>query len=76
MNDDPIVSEVRRHRTGILDAHGGDLHRYHAALQRDQARRFGTHLVVLEPRKSVEPSAPANRRAAPNATIAPGAGGR
>jgi hypothetical protein len=54
MNDDPIVSEVRRHRAAILESHGGDLRRYHAALQQDQARRFGPQLVVLEPNTIVE----------------------
>ena len=76
MNDDPIVSEVRRHRGIILDSHGGDVGRYHAALQKDQARRFGAHLVVLDPRRIVAQSAPSNRRSAPDATVVPGVGGR
>jgi hypothetical protein len=76
MTDDPIISEVRRHRAIILDSHGGDVRRYHAVLQEDQARRFGAQLVVLEPHRIVEQSAPSNGRAAPDATVAPGAGGR
>jgi hypothetical protein len=76
MPDDPIVSEVRRHRTTILESHGGDLRRYHEALQQDQVRRFGAQLVVLEPHRIGEPSAPSNRRSAPDSTLAPGAGGR
>lgn len=76
MTDDPIVSEVRRHRATILDSHGGDVRQYHAALQQDQARRFGEQLVVLQPRRIVEPSAPSNRPSAPDATVAPGPGGR
>lgn len=76
MTDDPIVSEVRRHRATILESHGGDVRRYHAALQQDQAQRFGAQLVVLEPHRIVEPSAPSNRRSAPDSTVAPGAGGR
>ncbi len=54
MIDDPIISEVRRHRANILDSYGGDVRRYHAALQQDQARRFAGQLVTLEPRKAVE----------------------
>lgn len=59
MIDDPIVSEVRRNRATILDSHGGDLHRYHEALQQTQAGRFAGQLVTLEPRRRVEPSVPA-----------------
>jgi hypothetical protein len=55
MIDDPIVSEVRRNRATILDSHGGDLRRYHAALQQTQAGRFAGQLVTMEPRARVEP---------------------
>jgi hypothetical protein len=61
MTDDPIISEVRRHRASILNSHGGDMRRYHAGLQQDQARRFAGQLVTLEPRRIVEPDGPANR---------------
>jgi hypothetical protein len=54
MIDDPIVSEVRRNRATILDLHGGDLRRYHAALQQTQAGRFAGQLVTMEPRTRVE----------------------
>ena len=54
MTDNPIVSEVRKHRTSILESHGGDVRRYHAALQQDQARRFGAQLVILEPHRIVD----------------------
>jgi hypothetical protein len=60
MIDDPIVSEVRRNRATILDSHGGDLRRYHAALQQTQAGRFAGQLVAMEPRTRVEPGGPAN----------------
>ena len=60
MIDDPIVSEVRRNRATILDSHGGDLRRYHAAIQQTQAGRFAGQLVTMEPRKRVEPGGPAN----------------
>jgi hypothetical protein len=60
MIDDPIVSEVRRNRATILDSHGGDLRRYHAALQQTQAGRFAGQLVTMEPRTRVEPGGPAN----------------
>ena len=60
MIDDPIVSEVRRNRATILDSHGGDLRRYHAAIQQTQAGRFGGQLVTLEPRTRVEPGGPTN----------------
>ncbi len=60
MIDDPIVSEVRRNRATILDSHGGDLRRYHAAIQQTQAGRFAGQLVTMEPRTRVEPSGPAN----------------
>jgi len=61
MTDDPIISELRRHRVSILDSHGGDMRRYHAALEQDQARRFAGQLVILKPRRIVEPDGPANR---------------
>lgn len=60
MIDDPIVSEVRRNRATILDSHGGDLRRYHAALQQAQAGRFAGMLVTMEPRTRVEPGGAAN----------------
>lgn len=60
MIDDPIVSEVRRNRATIMDSHGGDLRRYHAALQQTQAGRFAGQLVTMEPRTRVEPGGPAN----------------
>lgn len=60
MIDDPIVSEVRRNRVTILDSHGGDLRRYHAAIQEAQAGRFAGRLVTMEPRTRVEPGGPAN----------------
>jgi hypothetical protein len=60
MIDDPIVSEVRRNRATILDSHGGDLRRYHTALQQTQAGRFAGHLVTREPPTWVEPDGPAN----------------
>ena len=56
MIDDPIVSEVRRNRATILDSHGRNLRRYHAALQQTQAGRFAGQLVTMEPRTRVEPS--------------------
>jgi len=60
MIDDPIVSEVRRNRATILDSHGGDLRRYHAAIQQTQAGRFAGQLVTMEPRTRVEPGGPAD----------------
>lgn len=60
MIDDPIISEVRRHRATILESYGGDLHRYHDAVQQSQANRFAGQLVTLQPRKRVEPSGAAN----------------
>ncbi len=76
MTDDPIVSEVRRNRATILDSHGGDVRRYHAALEQDQARRFGADLVVLKPRPIIKPSTPSDRQPTLNATVALGAEGR
>jgi len=74
MIDDPIVSEVRRNRATILDAHGGDLRRYHAAIQQTQAGRFGGQLVTMEPRTRSKPGGPANgsqpSRPDPNRTSA------
>jgi hypothetical protein len=60
MIDDPIVSEVRRNRATILDSHGGDLRRYHAAIQQTQAGRFAGQLVTMEPRTRAEPDGAAN----------------
>jgi len=60
MIDDPIVSEVRRNRATILDSHGGDLHRYHTAIQQTQAGRFARQLVTIEPRTRGERASSAN----------------
>jgi hypothetical protein len=55
MIDDPIVSEVRRHRATILESYGGNLRRYHDAVQQSQGNRFAGQLTTLPPRKKVEP---------------------
>ena len=60
MIDDLIVSEVRRHRAVILESYGGDLHRYHDAVQQSQRNRFGGQLVTLQPRKRAEPDGAAS----------------
>lgn len=57
MIDDPIVSEVRRHRATILESYGGNLRRYHDAVQQSQDNRFAGQLTTLPPRKKVEPVA-------------------
>ncbi len=40
---------------------GGYMRRYHAALELDQARLLVGQLVILKPRRIVEPDGPGNR---------------
>ena len=76
MNEMDIVAEVRKHRADILASFGGSMARHHAAIEARQRREFAGRLVMLEPRKPVEPSAPPNRRPTrPRPLRTPGRGG-
>lgn len=55
MTDDPIVSEVRKHRLEILESYGS-LRAYHKAVMKKQ-KTYGERLVTLNPkRKHVQDS--------------------
>lgn len=62
MNETDIVAEVRKHRAEILASFGGSIARHHAAIEARQRHEYAGRLVMLQPRRRVEPSAPPNRR--------------
>ena len=60
MNEMDIVTEVRKHRAEILASFGGSIAQHHSAIEARQRREYAGRLVMLEPRKPLEPSAPPN----------------
>jgi hypothetical protein len=76
MNETDIVAEVRGHRAEILASFGGSITQHHAAIEARQHQEYAGRLVMLRPRKRVEPSAAPKRRPARQRAIrAPATGG-
>ena len=69
MNETDIVAEVRKHRAEILASFGGSMAQHHAAIEARQRQEYAGRLVMLQPRKRVEPVG------APNRGILPGVQG-